>query len=167
MVQAMTCLSYWFCRSQLLFAGSQLSTAPTAGYSQGDLHKYQMDHTSFPRKQQSRNFSKFVWLACRRPVIQVLGPPLVSLGSSLGQSGRQVLLLGRSCASAGGLAVKAIMGPPMAACIAAIKTIAHFMLPLWQVSLHCCLPLGCFWPNVMFLLLSWEVNSHAACEACT
>lgn len=73
------------------------------------------------------------WNAAGRPIVQVLGPPLISLGSNLGQSGRQLLLFGRSCAAAGGLAVKAMMGPPMSACLAAIKAIAHFMLPLWQV----------------------------------
>ena len=58
-----------------------------------------------------------------------MGPPLVSLGSGVGQWGRQLLMLGHTCATAGGLAVKAFMGPPMTA----IKAVGHFMLPLWQV----------------------------------
>lgn len=74
---------------------------------------------------------------CRRPIIQVMGPPLVSLGSGLGQWGRQVLLLGRSCATAGGLAVKAVMGPPMTAFLAALKAVGHFMHPLWQLRWAC------------------------------
>lgn len=63
-----------------------------------------------------------------------MGPPLVSLGSEVGQWGRQLLLLGRSCATAGALGVTAIMGPPTTAFITAVKAVGHFMLPLWQVG---------------------------------
>ena len=70
---------------------------------------------------------------CRRPIIQVMGPPLVTLGSGLGQWAQQLVLWGRTCATAGSLAVRTVLGPPMTACVAAIKAVAQFMLPLWQV----------------------------------
>lgn len=63
----------------------------------------------------------------------MVGPPLVSLGSGLEQWGRELLLLLRACAMAGGLTLKAVMGPPMTACIAAVTAVGHFLLPLWQV----------------------------------
>ncbi|KAL3156757.1 hypothetical protein ABBQ38_001032 [Trebouxia sp. C0009 RCD-2024] len=73
------------------------------------------------------------WIVAGRPVLQVVGPPLVSLGSGLEQWGRELLLLLRACAMAGGLTLKAVMGPPMTACIAAVTAVGHFLLPLWQV----------------------------------
>lgn len=77
----------------------------------------------------------------------MVGPPLVSLGSGLGQGAQQLLLLLHGCATAGWLTMKAIMGPPMTTCIAAVTAVGHFMLPLWQVCyvpqlLDCSLQLG-------------------------
>ena len=64
-----------------------------------------------------------------------MGPPLVSLGSGLEQWGCQLLLLGRSSATAAGLAFKAVMGPPMVLLLAVMQAVGHFLLPVWQVCL--------------------------------
>jgi hypothetical protein len=69
----------------------------------------------------------------------VMGPPLVVLGSGLEQWGRQLLLLGRSFATAASLACKTVMGPPMVLLLAGMQAVAQFMLPIWQVCLMPCL----------------------------
>jgi len=71
----------------------------------------------------------------------VMGPPLVVLGSGLEQWGRQLLLLGRSFATAASLACKTVMGPPMVLLLAAMQAFAQFMLPIWQVG-----PMPCLGP---------------------
>ncbi len=69
-----------------------------------------------------------------------MGPPLVVLGSGLEQWGRQLLLLGRSFATAASLAFKTVMGPPMVLLLAGVQAVAQFMLPIWQVRpMHCLL----------------------------
>ncbi len=77
----------------------------------------------------------------------MMGPPLVLLGSGLEQWGRQLLLLGRSFATAASLAFKTVMGPPMVLLVAGVQAVAQFMLPIWQVCPMPCLLLmmkSCF-----------------------
>ena len=64
----------------------------------------------------------------------MMGPPLVVLGSGLEQWGRQLLLLGRSFATAASLAIKTVMGPPMVLLLVGMQAVAQFMLPIWQVG---------------------------------
>ncbi|KAL0054238.1 hypothetical protein WJX82_005935 [Trebouxia sp. C0006] len=73
------------------------------------------------------------WTVAGRPIVEVMGPPLVVLGSGLEQWGRQLLLLGRSFATAASLACKTVMGPPMVLLLAGMQAVAQFMLPIWQV----------------------------------
>lgn len=73
------------------------------------------------------------WNVAGRPIVEVLGPPLVVLGSGLEQWGRQLLLLGRSFATAASLAFKTVMGPPMVLLLVGMQAVAQFMLPIWQV----------------------------------
>ncbi|KAL0034367.1 hypothetical protein WJX77_011288 [Trebouxia sp. C0004] len=75
----------------------------------------------------------YAWNVAGRPIVELMGPPLVVLGSGLEQWGRQFLLLGRSCATAASLAFKTVMGPPMVLLIAGMQAVAQFMLPIWQV----------------------------------
>lgn len=63
-----------------------------------------------------------------------MGPPLIVLGSGLEQWGRQLLLLGRSFATAASLAFKTVMGPPMVLLLVGVQAVAQFMLPIWQVN---------------------------------
>ena len=70
---------------------------------------------------------------CRRPVVELLTPALVALGSGLEQWGGHLGRLGRSCAMAGGLAVSTIMGPPLALLTTLLQAVAQLMLPVWEV----------------------------------
>ncbi|KAL0032280.1 hypothetical protein WJX79_002214 [Trebouxia sp. C0005] len=73
------------------------------------------------------------WNVAGRPIVEVMGPPLVVLGSGLEQWGRQLLLLGRSFATAASLAFKTVTGPPLVLLLAGMQAVAQFMLPIWQV----------------------------------
>ena len=71
----------------------------------------------------------------RRPIVEVMGPPLVTVGSGLEQWGSQLLLLGHNFTTAAGLAFKAVAGPPLAVLLTVVQAVGHFMLPVWQVCL--------------------------------
>ena len=92
-------------------------------------------------------------IACRQPMMRVVGPPLATVGTLVGQWGAEIMLWGHSCGLAVLAIVKTVFGPPSAHLLELLRTSGQLLLPLWQVMTHAagvghscccaCTSLGC------------------------